>query len=84
MQKLPMTTKRITPKDYLPKGQKVIVKNRRGTVTEAKEAKDQFGLPICSHTIRFTETKAVGSRRWTSIEPKEESVNYSFIHAITN
>lgn len=74
---------RLDPYTLLEPGTPIRVALKYGTVTRSEWHRDQFGQPICSHTVTFTHTKkrTTGNQyKMIRLEkPKTETINYSFI-----
>ena len=74
----------ISPMDILQIGTIVSVGNKIGYVYKAKYVKDQFGQPICLHTIHYIAKnigRGVDGYRYVAID-KVEDCGYSHINTL--
>jgi hypothetical protein len=76
------------PLEELPKGTKVAVGNKYGKVVKATKEKDQFGMPIMVHEIKYekirTGSKMSPEGKVGTFKPinKTSKVNYSAIQIL--
>jgi hypothetical protein len=75
-----LPAKQIGPGDLLEIGTKVTVKSKHGNVVAAKFVKDQFGQPICLHTIKFHKILTDRYRMLYKKIDTTETVNYAHIN----
>jgi hypothetical protein len=73
-------SKSITPDQLLPVGTSVGVNNMRGTVINSRFEKDQFGMPICVHTIKYDSILVDRYRKKYKKIDITQRCNYASIH----